>query len=108
MIFSANGQGSIFGEVTNSDFSQPDSGQLSFIGFLNNRDNEIRVESCDGAGYDIGNWLDDFQNYLEEAKGIPYRYLFFNSAINEGFILNDLIPDNSFPSNSYEDCKITP
>ncbi|RKX19367.1 MAG: hypothetical protein DRP35_07820 [Candidatus Zixiibacteriota bacterium] len=96
IISSSFAQGSIFGEVTNSNFSIPESNQLSFIGFLNNSDNEIRIESCDGAGYDNGNWYDDFQNYLGEAPGIPYRYLFSNIMNNEGFILDDIIPDNSF------------
>ena len=96
MISSSFGQGSIFGEVTNNDFSIPDNGQIQLIGFLNDTDDEIKIDSCDGAGYDNGNWFDDFQNYLGEAPGIPYRYLFFNSFNNEGFILNDIVPNNSF------------
>ena len=61
---SARAQGSIFGLVTNPDMSIPAEGELTFVGFLDDTDEEIRLESCDGAGYDAGNWMDDFQNFL--------------------------------------------
>ncbi|GEM_PF-1491831 len=88
-------QGSIFGEVTNSDFSVPANGDISFFGYLDDTDEEIRVESCTGAGYDNGNWYDDFQNYQTESAGNPYDYHFFNSANGESYLLSGLIPGNS-------------
>ncbi len=98
-------QGSIFGAVTNSDFSVPDSGEISFIGYLDDTDEEIRFESSVGAGYDVGNWFDDFQNYLTEAPGNPYDYHFYNTANGEGFVLSKLIPNNSF---QLEDIFLSP
>ncbi len=93
---SAEAQGSIFGAVQNSDMSVPANGEIVFFGYINGTDEEIRTESSIGAGYDSGNWFDDFQNYLGEAVGQPYRYRFFNTANNEGFVLDGIIPDNSF------------
>lgn len=93
---SASGQGSIFGNVTNSDFTVPDSAQILFVGYLDETDEEIRLESCVGAGYDAGIWLDDFQNYLTESAGNPYSYHFFNIANFEGNVLTGFIPDNSY------------
>ncbi|MEW5925494.1 MAG: dockerin type I domain-containing protein [Candidatus Zixiibacteriota bacterium] len=91
------GQGSIFGTVTNSDMTIPDAGQLHFFGYLNGTDDEIRLESCVGAGYDGGFWFDDFQNYMAAAAaGNPYNYHFFNIANLEGFVLSDIIPSNSY------------
>lgn len=98
-------QGSIFGEVRNSDLSFPVDSQINFIGFLNDTDDEIRIESVDGAGYNVGNWFDDFQNYLNEAPGIPYRYLFFNDSNSEGAVLAKLVPSNSF---QIEDISLAP
>ncbi|MCP4569456.1 MAG: hypothetical protein GY841_17915 [FCB group bacterium] len=92
----AFGQGSIFGAVANSDVSVPANGEISFFGYLDDTDEEIRIESSIGAGYDAGNWYDDFQNYLTEAPGNPYDYHFYNTANVEGYILSDLIPNNSF------------
>jgi hypothetical protein len=89
-------QGSIFGSVTNSNFTIPADGQISFFGYLDNTDEEIRIDSCVGAGYDGGNWYDDFQNYLTEAPGNPYSFHFFNPVNGEGSILSKSIPDNSF------------
>jgi hypothetical protein len=82
--------------VTNSDASVPANGEISFFGFLDNTDEEIRLESSTGAGYDAGNWYDDFQNYLTEAPGNPYTYRFFNTANGEGAVLAKSIPSNSF------------
>ncbi len=93
---SAYGQGSIFGEVQNSSGGNPDIGAFSFYGFINNSDGEIRIEKCVGAGYDNNNWYDDFQNYLGEAVGLPYRYSFYDSDINQGNNLESAIPVNSF------------
>jgi len=89
-------QGSIFGSVQNSDLSIPVNGEISFVGFLDNTDEEVRIETSDGAGYDAGNWFDDFQNYLTEAAGNPYDYYFSNSANGEAYHLEKLIPSNSF------------
>ena len=63
-------QGSIYGTVANADLSTPTNGEISFFGYLDDTDEEIRIESSVGAGYDAGNWFDDFQNYLTEAPGI--------------------------------------
>jgi hypothetical protein len=93
---SAFAQGSIFGTVTNSDATVPANGEISFFGYLDDTDEEIRIETCTGAGYDNGNWFDDFQNYLTEAPGNPYDYHFFNIANGEGYVLSDIIPSNSF------------
>jgi hypothetical protein len=89
-------QGSIFGTLRNSDSSTPAAGEVSFFGYLDDTDEEMRIESSVGAGYDAGNWFDDFQNYLTEAAGNPYAYHFSNSSISEGFVLSGAIPNNSF------------
>ncbi|MDH3938532.1 MAG: putative Ig domain-containing protein, partial [candidate division Zixibacteria bacterium] len=96
MPLSAFAQGSIFGTVQNTDLSTPANGDISFVGFLDDTDEEIRIESSTGAGYDAGNWFDDFQNYLTEAPGNPYDYYFYNLANDEGFHLGKAIPNNSF------------
>ncbi len=93
---SAFAQGSIFGTVTNSDASTPANGEITFYGYLDNTDEEIRIETCVGAGYDGGNWYDDFQNYLTEAAGNPYAYRFYNVVNGEGAVLSSIIPNNSF------------
>jgi len=98
-------QGSIFGTVTNSNASVPANGDISFIGYLDDTDEEIRIETSDGAGYDSGFWYDDFQNYLTEASGNPYDYHFYNVTNNEGFVLSDTIPINSFQQ---EDVVLAP
>jgi len=92
----AMGQGSIFGLVTNSDATTPADSDISFFGYLDDTDEEIRIESSTGAGYDSGHWYDDFQNYLTEAPDNPYDYHFYNTVNGEGFILSKLIPNNSF------------
>jgi hypothetical protein len=89
-------QGSIFGAVRNNNLSTPANGEISFYGFTNNADNEIRLESSVGAGYDAGNWFDDFQNYLAKTPGSPYQYRFFNSTNGQGAVLAKTIPSNSF------------
>ena len=81
---SAFAQGSIFGTVQNSDLSTPANGEIGFYGFLDNTDGELRIETSIGAGFDNGNWFDDFQNYLTEAPGNPYDYIFFNTTNGEG------------------------
>jgi len=93
---SAFAQGSIFGTVTNSDVSSPANGEITFYGFLDDTDEELRIETATGAGYDAGNWFDDFQNYLTEAPGNPYDYYFFNVVNGEGAHLANPIPNNSF------------
>jgi hypothetical protein len=102
---SALAQGSIFGSVTNSDASVPANGEISFFGYLDDTDEEIRTETSVGAGYDAGNWYDDFQNYLTEAPGNPYDYHFYNAAMGQGFVLSNLIPNNSFQQ---EDIVLAP
>lgn len=89
-------QGSIYGTVKNADASTPATGQISFFGFLDDTDEEIRIESSVGAGYDAGNWFDDFQNYLTEAAGNPFDFHFFNAARGKGFVLSGAIPGNSY------------
>jgi hypothetical protein len=98
-------QGSIFGSVTNSDLTTPDTGTISFIGYLDDTDEEIHIETSTGAGYDSIFWYDDFQNYLTEAPGNPYDYHFYNMANNEGAILSELIPISSFHQ---EDIQLAP
>ncbi len=95
-LTSAFAQGSIFGTVQNSNLSTPANGQISFYGFTDNTDDEIRLESSIGAGYDAGNWFDDFQNYLSKTPGNPYTYRFFNTTNGEGAVLASTIPNNSF------------
>ncbi len=89
-------QGSIFGVVSNSNATTPANGEISFYGFTNNTDDEIRLESSVGAGYDAGNWFDDFQNYLSKTPGNPYTYRFFNTTNGQGAALAKTIPNNSF------------
>lgn len=92
----AQAQGNIFGSVKNSNMSTPADGEISFVGYLDDTDEEIRIETSTGAGYDNGNWFDDFQNFLTEAPGNPYDYIFHNNTNSEGYILSDVIPNNSF------------
>ncbi len=89
-------QGSIFGVVQNSNLTTPANGEISFYGFTDNTDDEIRLESSIGAGYDAGNWFDDFQNFLSKTPGNPYMYRFYNTANGEGAVLSKTIPNNSF------------
>ncbi|MGB5138745.1 MAG: Ig-like domain-containing protein [Candidatus Zixiibacteriota bacterium] len=89
-------QGSIFGTVQNSTLTTPADGEISFVGFLDDTDEEIRIELSDGAGYQAGNWFDDFQNYLTEAAGNPYDYYFVNLSNGQSFHLANSIPNNSF------------
>ncbi len=89
-------QGNISGSVSNSDTSTPANGEISFYGYLDNTDEEIRIEGCVGAGYDNGNWFDDFQNYLTEAFGDPFNFHFYNSANGEGYVLSSIIEVSSF------------
>ena len=93
---SAFSQGSIFGTVQNANLSVPTDGEISFFGFLDDTDEEIRIELSDGAGYQSGNWFDDFQNYLTEAAGNPYDYYFVNTTNGQAFHLANSIPNNSF------------
>jgi hypothetical protein len=90
------GQGSITGTVNNSDMSIPADSELTFWGFLDDTDEEIRTELSDGAGCQNGYWWDDFQNYLTEAPGDPYDYLFSNLVNGKFHHLEGLIPNNSY------------
>ena len=67
-----------------------------FFGFINNTDDELRVSSSIGAGYENRNWFDDFQNYISKSAGMPYDYYFFDLATAEGGQLSSVIPNNSF------------
>ncbi len=98
-------QGSIFGAVSNADLSTPPNGTISLVGFINDSDAEIRTDISIGAGFDNGNWFDDFQNYLSESAGQPYDYFFYNAGNSEGAHLSNLIPGNSFQQ---EDVTLTP
>jgi len=89
-------QGSIFGQLTNEDLSVPANNQIVFFGFVINTDDEIRLSSSIGAGYDAGNWFDDFQNYASASAGQPYHFFFFNPTQNQHILLNKIIPSNSF------------
>lgn len=88
--------GSIFGIVNNSDLSVPADQEIQFFGFIANTDNELRVNNFVGAGYESGNWFDDFQNYSSASPGQQYDYFFFNINNLEFFNLSKTIPDNSF------------
>ncbi|MCX6829205.1 MAG: Ig-like domain-containing protein [candidate division Zixibacteria bacterium] len=98
-------QGSIFGAVHNANASVPANGEIGFYGFIDNTDEEIRIESSVGAGYDAGNWFDDFQNYLTKAPGLPYRYNFYNTTNFQGVVLSKTVPNNSFQQ---EDVTLAP
>jgi len=76
-------QGSVFGTVTRSDLGIPANGEVVFFGFIRGTDNEIRLSSSDGAGFDLGYWYDDFQNYLDEAPGVRFDYFFFDTTVVE-------------------------
>jgi len=89
-------QGSIFGTVQNADLSNPPVGTLLWVGFLDNTDEEIRIDSNIGAGYDGSFWFDDFQNYSTEVAGNPYDYIYVNTANGQYFRLEKTIPNNSF------------
>lgn len=79
----AGAQGSVFGDVTLSDFSTPDDSDLVFFGFIRGTDEAIRLSTADGAGYDGGFWFDDFQNYLDEAPQVRFDYFFFDTVVME-------------------------
>jgi len=102
---SASAQGNIFGQVENSDATTPAATDILWWGFLDDTDEEIRIESSIGAGYDGANWFDDFQNYTTEAAGNPYDYYFYNLINSESFHLAKPIPDNSFQQ---EDIVLSP
>jgi hypothetical protein len=92
----AHAQGSIFGNVQNANLTNPAVGQLLWVGFLDNTDEEIRIESSTGAGYDGAFWFDEFQNYATEVAGNPYDFIFVNIANGQYFRLEKPIPGNSF------------
>ncbi|HUV31536.1 MAG TPA: hypothetical protein VMY05_10660 [Acidobacteriota bacterium] len=102
---SVSAQGSIFGLTTNADEAVPEDSDLVFFGYLNETDDEVRLSISDGAGYENGQWYDDFQNFLSEAPGMPYDYLFFDTIRGEFFRLSKLIPDNSYQQ---EDVQLAP
>ncbi len=89
-------QGSIYGTVYNVSGANPDSASVVWCGFLDDTDEEIRIEANIGAGYDGSVWFDDFQNYTTETAGNPYDHYFFDTAKTEWAHLPGIIPDNSF------------
>jgi hypothetical protein len=92
----AEAQGQIYGQVENAGGSNPAADALRWTGWLDDTDEEIRIESSAGAGYDGLYWYDDFQNYTTEAAGNPYEYVFVNTSNGEAFHLQKTIPSNSF------------
>ncbi len=100
-------QGSIFGNVLNSDgVTHPQPGQLNFFGYVENTDNEIKVESCIGSGYDEGFWFDNFTNYLPPpGAGDRFDYHFFNFTNGEGLTLTGTISNQSIQQ---EDITLAP
>ncbi len=89
-------QGSIFGVLQKLDLSTPPDASVSFIGFIDNTDTELRTNLCIGAGYESGHWFDDFQNYIGETPGLEYRYYFFSPLDAQASALISEIPDNSY------------
>ena len=89
-------QGVIFGTVQNADLSNPSAAELSWFGFLDGTDEEIRIETNTGAGYDGVNWFDDFQNYTTESPGGIYQFVYVDPLKAEAFQLTGVIPSNSF------------
>jgi hypothetical protein len=105
LVDNLSAQGSIFGEVHRTDLSVPPDDSIQFLGFIRDTDNEIRIQSCIGAGYESGHWYDDFQNFLNEAVGVPYHYYFFDQVASQMYLLNKTIPNNSFQQ---EDIALAP
>jgi hypothetical protein len=92
----AAAQGQIYGQVESAGGTNPAADVLRWAGWLDDTDEEIRIESNTGAGYDGLYWYDDFQNYTTEAAGNPYDYIFVNTENGEAVHLQKAIPSNSF------------
>lgn len=92
----ARAQGVIFGTLQNADLTNPAAAELRWFGFLDGTDEEIRIETNTGAGYDGTNWFDDFQNYTTEAAGNIYEFVYVDRLKAEAFRLTGIIPSNSF------------
>jgi len=97
-------QGNIYGLVSNSDNSTPADGELSFFGYLENSDEEIKIESCIGAGYDTGNWYDNLPNYLTVTVEDQFNYHFYNIVNGENYYLLGTIDSGGFQR---EDIKLS-
>ncbi|MBI5868712.1 MAG: IPT/TIG domain-containing protein [candidate division Zixibacteria bacterium] len=93
---SVHAQGNIYGVVQGTNLVSPPATDLFWMGFLNHSDQEIRIETNTGAGYDGTNWFDDFQNYTSHAAGIPYDYFFVNVSNGQALHLSKTVPANSF------------
>lgn len=93
---SAFGQGSITGLVQNNNLTTPADSEIYFVGYIDDSDEEIRIESSTGAGYDIGNWYDDFQNYLTNNAGDPFDFHFFNIINNQAASVSGSTPSGSY------------
>ncbi|MEW5875045.1 MAG: hypothetical protein AB1752_07700 [Candidatus Zixiibacteriota bacterium] len=89
-------QGVIYGSVEDPIGNPPPSGSVVWLGFLDGTDEEIRIESNVGSGYDGSFWFDDFQNYTTEAAGNRYDYVFHYPDGGVAVHINGLIPNNSF------------
>ena len=88
---SAFAVGLIFGEIQNSDQSNPPNGSILFFGFVLGTDSEIHLQSSVGAGYDNSFWFDDFRSFVTVSAGQPYQYYFFNRDNGEGASVNSTI-----------------
>ncbi len=89
-------QGDIFGNVANSDASTPANGDIIILGYLENSDEEIKIESCVGVGYDSGNWYDFLPNYLTASVGDQFNYHFYNIINGEIYNLSGTIDISGF------------
>ncbi len=89
-------QGDIFGNVANSDASTPANGEITFCGYLEGTDEEIKIESCVGAGYDNGNWYDFLPNYLSATEGDLFNFHFYNIVNGENYYLSGTIDSGGF------------
>ncbi len=89
-------QGNVFGTVTNSDASTPVNGDIIILGYLENSDEEIKIESCVGIGYDDGNWYDLLPNYLTASVGDQFNYHFYNIINDEIYNLSGTIDISGF------------
>lgn len=89
-------QGIIYGTVTAPGGASPPEGALFWMGFLHGTDEEVRIETNVGSGYDGTFWFDDFQNYTTEAAGVRFDYLFHHPDGGAFAHVIGVVPDNSF------------
>jgi len=89
-------QGNIFGNVTNSNASTPVNGEMTFFGYIEGSDEELKIESCVGCGYDAGNWFDVLPNYLTVSVNDQFDYHFYNVQNGENVVLSGIIDTGGF------------